>query len=544
MAIVDRTPAAQRAAWSAAGLYDDLDVYRAFRRQVDQRPDQPAVIDDLGATTYAELLAMADRLASMLSTAGVGRGDIVAVQLPNRRESCAFDYAIAAVGAVNLPMPINFGRHDVRNLLTLSEAVAYVTIDRFQTFDHLGSIADLRPELPTLRTVFALGGTGRRPDVVSVDDALAPGRPTDWTPIAIHPDAPVRISVTSGTEAFPKLVVNGHNATGRPYEVLWGGVGIGPGTRILIGSPLGSGMGQIVTGAVLARLGATIVVMDLFTPAKGLALTERTRPEMWWLVPTMVQLMLADPTFATTDTSSIRTVVCAGSPVPPSLVRRLDTELGWTCVPTYGFVDGGLCSTTIEDSLDHRAETVGRPDPRVNEIRIAGPDGTPLPAGDQGEILCRGPFSPLSYLNSPELDERYRTADGWVRSGDLGVLDHQGYLHVTGRVKDVIVRGGMNISPAEIEGHLVGHPDIVAAACVGYPDEVMGERVCACLVVRSGAANPTVAAVGEYLTDHGLMRNKLPERVVVVEALPTSPVGKILKRVLREQLASAVVPAS
>lgn len=546
MNVVDSTPLDVRQRWSEQGLYDDQDLYRAFRRQVEAREDQLAVIDESGQVTYSELLTATHRLANMLSDAGVGAGDIVAVQLPNRWECCAFDYAIAAVGAVCLPFPINYREHELRRLMSRSRATAYITIDGYREYDNLAMINRLLPELPDLRHLFAFGDlTGgdltqhRRSPVRSVDDALAGEASAEWAPLEIDPNLPSRIGVTSGTESFPKMIVNSHNCTGRPYAVLWGGCEIGPGSRVLLGSPLGSGMGQIVTSAILARLGATAVVMDMFSSAKALRLTEQSRPTHWWLVPTMAQLMLADPTFPDTDISSVEYVVCAGSPVPSNLVRILDRDHGLRCLPTYGFVDGGLCSTRADDPLDRRAGTVGRPDPRVNEIRIVDPDGAPVPPGETGEICARGPFSPLGYLNAPELNERYRALDGgWVRSGDLGVLDESGYLRVVGRAKDVMVRGGMNISAAEIEEQLTAHPDIVQASCVGYPDAVMGERVCAFLVLRPGADEPSVAALSAYLTDAGLMKNKSPERLVVLDAMPTNPTGKVLKRVLRERLAS------
>ena len=539
MVIVDRTPAQLRAQWSADGLYDDLDLYRAFAQRVRQQPDMDAVVDDRGPISYRGLLTLANRFANLLDRHGIGTGDIVAVQLPNRRESCAFDYAIAAVGAVNLPIPINYGQHEVQNLLARSGASVYITIDQFRSADQLAVIEAIRDDLPELRAVLTFGMP--RAGMVPIDDALADEWPTTWDARDIDPNAPVRISVTSGTEAFPKLVVNGHNAIGRPYEVLWGNCGITQGSRILLGSPLGSGMGQIVTGAILARLGATVIVMDLFSASAALQLTGRHRPTHWWLVPTMVQLMLADQAFPRTDTSSVEFVLCAGAQVPANLVRRLDAELGWRCLPVYGFVDGGLCATRTDDDLEARAETVGRPNPRTNEIRIVDSGGRQAAPGEVGEIASRGPFSPLCYLNSPELDDRYRMADGWVRSGDLGTMNEAGYLKIVGRVKDIVVRGGLNISPAEIEEQITAHPDVIQAVCVGYPDELMGERVCACLVLRTGAVAPTVESLGAFLSGRGLMKNKWPERVIAFDALPTNPTGKVLRRVLRQQVAEAAV---
>jgi non-ribosomal peptide synthetase component E (peptide arylation enzyme) len=179
------------------------------------------------------------------------------------------------------------------------------------------------------------------------------------------------------------------------------------------------------------------------------------------------------------------------------------------------------------------AQTVGRPSPAMSEIRILDEDGADAPAGETGEVCARGPMSPLGYFNSPELDERYRFDGGWVRTGDLGFLDAEGYLHIAGRKKDIIVRGGFNISPAETEAGLCRHPAVAEAACVGYPDERLGERMCAFVVPAPGAEAPTLEDLAAFLLADGLARIKVPERLEIIDSMPLNPAGKILKRALR-----------
>jgi len=193
--------------------------------------------------------------------------------------------------------------------------------------------------------------------------------------------------------------------------------------------------------------------------------------------------------------------------------------------------------TGWDDPPEKIGTTVGRPSPALSHIRIVDDGGRDLSAGMAGEVCARGPMSPLRYFNSPELDERYRFDGGWVRTGDLGVIDGEGYLRIVGRKKDIIVRGGYNISPAETEAALLTHPAIAEAACVAMPDERLGERMCAFLVLREGHSLPPLREIQEHLSRAGLASIKLPERLEAVDAMPLNPTGKILKRVLRDRIA-------
>ena len=530
--VKDIQPAERRARWLAEGFYDEFDLYSALRARVAEHPQKLAVIDDGGAVTYAEFDVRVRRLAHQLELAGVQPGDTVAVQLPNTWLSLGIDFAIAAVGAVTMPFPAHYREQEVSELLTRSAATTFVVGEEFAGFDSLQLALDLRKSIPTLRAVLVDGP--RRDEAVSLHEALAREVPASWTPPPVDPASPCRVLVTSGTESGPKMVLYNHQAVGRPFHSMQLDMGITPDSRLFPGVPLGSGMG-VQLGAYLSRHGGTVVLIPVFKAGPALAAIERHAVTHFYGVPTMVQMMLAHSDFGTVDTSSLTAIVTAGSALAPELARSLKSDYGWESVAFYGCSEGVSCNTNGM-SPEQAALSVGDSDPRVSDLRVVDAEGKDAPAGVSGEVWGLGPFTPLCYIDNPAADARYAGQGGWVKTGDLGVLDAEGRLSIVGRLKEIIVRGGFNISPIEVENLLLSHPDITQAACVGIPDERLGERVCAVLVVRDGAAAPSLDSLGAYLLDLGLSKYKLPEKLVVLEEMPTNPAGKILKRVLRERL--------
>ncbi|HVW34429.1 MAG TPA: AMP-binding protein [Acidimicrobiia bacterium] len=533
----DLVPAELRAAWVAAGHTPGVDLRTLFDGQVARHPDKTAVIDDDKSTTYAELADMSDRIAGLLTDWGIGPGDVVALQLPNIAEACAADLAVAGVGAICLPYPVLYRHQEVRSLLARSGAVACLVARRLRDFDYSAMLDDLRPELPALRHVGVLGETGGAPGCDSITAVLdAPGRPRPRPAVAVGPHDPARILVTSGTESASKMVLYSHAAVGGGIGNILGALRPDDDSRFLLLPPLSTGFGSLGTFAGLARYGLTLVVTSAFDPAGVLKLIERERVTHVLAVPTMLAMVLGHDA-GDVDLSAVRVVGSFGAAMSEERVRAVLTLFGRArFVNGYGCSDGAVCLTGWDDPPAKIAATVGRPWPATTEIRILDDGGADAPAGETGEICARGPMSPLGYFESPELDARYRFDGGWVRTGDLGFLDADGYLHIAGRKKDIIVRGGYNISPAETEAGLVKHPAIAEAACVGYPDDRLGERMCAFVVLVPGAEAPALEDLRAFLEADGLARIKIPERLAVVEAMPLNPSGKILKRVLRARL--------
>jgi non-ribosomal peptide synthetase component E (peptide arylation enzyme) len=525
----DLVPADVRGSWH----YPDRDLYTLFSRHRVDQPDKVSVIDADGGASYAELDDMARRLAVGLARLGVEPGDIVAVQLPNGRLACAVDLAIAALGAVALPYPVGRGQRETASLLSRSEAVAVLTVTEYGDYPCAAQTRALAAELPALRAVVAVGAE-TPPGCVPVHALLA-SDPRSFAPARPDPDAPVRILVTSGSEAEPKMVAYSHNALAGGRGTMMSELGEEPACmRNFFLVPLASAFGSAGTPVTLAALGATLLVRPKFDAGATLRFVERHRPTHLLGVPSMLRMLLEHPGLPGTDTSSLRAVVLGGSVLDTGTARRGQDVLGCSIVNLYGSADGVSSHTALDDPVE-RITTVGRPSPGVADIRAVDVELHDLPVGEVGEVIARGPMTPLCYVGAPELDQRYRTADGWVRTGDLGYFDTDGYLHIVGRSKDVIIRGGLNISPAEVESLLITHPAITDVACVSVPDPVLGERLCACVVGRQELKLPQLT---DYLARQGLEPRKFPEYLVQLPSLPLGPAGKINRTHLRTIAAS------
>ncbi|WP_269859344.1 class I adenylate-forming enzyme family protein [Streptomyces sp. RPT161] len=537
----DLVPREVRAQWTAEGRYPGRPMFTQFREHAERQPDFPAVIDDEGTTTYGELLPLSLGLARSLADAGITAGEVVAVNLPNGRLACALDLAVAALGAICLPYPIGRRRQDTLALLRRSGAAAVVITRQVGETDYARLVQELRPELPALREVFVHGDAlpGQR-----CLDAILAHLPEPLDKVAEpDPDTIGRILLSSGSEAEPKMVAYSHNALcgGRGEFLRSLHRGERP-MRNMFLVPLASSFGSTGTAVTLSYLGGTLLVMARFDAERAVTLIGRHRPTHILGVPTMFQMMLADPRLAPgaadpVDTSSLVGLICGGAGVDPATVAACTERFGCAFVNLYGSADGVNCHTQIEDTLETVQTTAGRPDPRVASIRIVADDGTDLPPGAEGEIWSRGPMSPHCYVNAPELDARYRREGGWVTTGDLGRIDPTGRLRITGRKKEIIIRAGLNISPAEVEGLVTTHPAVRSAVCLGVPDERLGERVCVWIVATPGSAAPDLAELRRYLfEERGLERAKLPEVLHELPEFPVSPAGKVDKHALRATL--------
>jgi acyl-CoA synthetase (AMP-forming)/AMP-acid ligase II len=524
----DRVPAQLRRRWTQEGHYPGQGIYQLFRYAALAHPDRIAVVDDHGEVSYSVLHTQVLRIAGSLLERGVEPGQVVAAQLPDSASLVATELAVAAVGAVALPFPVGRGRNEAESLLRRSRAVMLVAATEHRGRSPLREARELRPSLPDLRWLVETdpvtgapvitGRTARESDLPGVD-----------------PDTAARILVSSGSESEPKMVAYSHNA-------LAGGRGnfmasLQRGDAVMKAHflvPLGSAFGSNGTSVTLARHGGTLVLNGHFDAERALDHITRHQPTHVLGVPTMIRMILDQERVRPPRGRTV--LVLGGAPLDADTARRAREVFGGPVVNLYGSADGVNCHTGLDGDPAEESgpgRPVGLPDPGVVSIRVVDSRLRGVPAGSVGEIIALGPMSPLCYVGDPALDERYRTRDGWVRTGDLGVLDTEGRLRVVGRLKDVVIRGGANISPAEVEAAVRTHPGIADVCCFGVPDPLMGERLAAALVTRSGASVPTPEELALHLKGHGLDAFKCPEKVVAVEELPLTAAGKVDRDALR-----------
>ncbi|MFI5859643.1 class I adenylate-forming enzyme family protein [Streptomyces parvulus] len=535
----DLLPAGLRRSWATDGTCPDLDLYSLFRARQIADPHHTAVLDAKGKVCYTALDRKVRCLAAGLRDLGIREGDVVGVQLPNHRNAVIADLALAALGAVALPFPVGRGVLEAECLLRRAQAVAVIAAVEHRDFQHAADLHVLTRSLPDLRHVVAVG-PGEAPEGTVAWAGLMRSDPEVFVPARPDPDSAARILVTSGSEAEPKMIAYSHNAlAGGRGNFLASLMPDRTPPRCLFLVPLASAFGSNGTAVTLARHGGTLVLLDHFTPDAALAALREHRPTHVLGVPTMVRMMLerldadAEPLPAPTA------LVLGGAPLDETTAAAAAKAFGCPVVNLYGSADGVNCHTGLARAVpptDGSGVVAGRPDPRVTEIRIADPDThDALADGAIGEIISRGPMSPLCYVGAPDLDTRYRTPEGWVRTGDLGFFDADGVLHVVGRLKDIVIRGGANISPAEVEREITSHPLVRDVVCVGVPDPVMGERLAACVVPRGDDA-PTLESLGEHLSARGMERRKHPERLLAVQAMPLTAAGKPDRAALRDRL--------
>jgi cyclohexanecarboxylate-CoA ligase/acyl-CoA synthetase len=522
--------------WWLDGCATDL-----LDRYAVERPDSLFVTDGTLDLNYASVRGRAYRLAARLLESGVRRGDRVAVQLPNWSEFVVSYLALARIGAVMVPIMMVYRTTEVRHVLHNSDAVAAITTRDFRGFDHAEMFRTLRADCPSLSNLVVVR-SGAAEGEIDFEAACEPLRGAEAPDEASlgprpEPDAPHIIVYTSGTESTAKGCVHTWNT------VQYSGRGLAEQVFrmtaddvMFMPSPVSHATGFVVGVLVPLNAGAQTHLLDVWEAGEGLRRIEHYRCTTTAAATPFVRMALDASPGAGRDVSSMRLWLCAGAPIPEALAREFaDVFGGGRLVPLYGCseVMAATCCH-LEDSLERASNSDGSPALDGITIMIADLEGKPLPTGEEGEICYRGPGAVLGYWREPERTAATIDPQGWHHTGDLGRLDAEGYLRVTGRLKDIIIRGGTNISAGEVEGHLLAHPDIREVALVGYPDDRLGERACA-VVVPADSAKPTLDEVIAFLrAERGIAVHKLPEKLVLVDSLPMTGSGKVQKFKLRD----------
>jgi len=478
--------------------------------------------------TYAELLRDAERAAAALAQR-FAPGERVAVWAPNLPEWVVLEFALGLAGLTLVTVNPAYRPAELRYVLDQSGAAGIFLVPEFRS-PMAAYLEEVRGDLPALREVVLFP---------EWEQFLA-SAPVHVVLPEVRPDDIAQIQYTSGTTGFPKGAELHHRGLTNNARFYGGLIGLQRGSVLVNPMPLfhtaGCGMG--VLGAV--QHGATHVPVVAFDPALVLELVESESADFLGAVPTMLIAMLDHPSRAARDLSSLRVTVSGGSPVPAELVRRVEAELGVTFTIVFGTTECSplVTQTRLDDEPDVRAETLGRPLPQT-EVKIADPGtGEPVAPGQLGELCARGYNVMHGYHRDDAATAAAIDADGWYHTGDLASMDARGYLRIEGRLKDMIIRGGENIYPKEIEDALFDHPAVAEVAVVGIPDETWGEVVAAFVRAAPGAT-VTADDLRAWCRDR-LAAYKTPVRWEVVDAFPLTPSGKIQKFVLREQLTASV----
>ncbi|MGU7784402.1 cyclohexanecarboxylate-CoA ligase [Burkholderia sp. PU8-34] len=547
--------APRRAPSIANGWWPDRTINDALDACVAECPDRlalTAVQIDAGITTrftYREMASMADRIAVGLARLGVGRNDVVSIQLPNSWQFTLMYLACSRIGAVLNPLMPIFRERELSFMLRHGGSKVMIVPKRYRGFDYEAMMAGLAPDLPDLRHVVVVGAQADgRPAANSFEallseprweaaadarDILARNRPA--------PDDVTQLLYTSGTTGEPKGVMHTANTLLSNILPYAAAMRLGHRDVVLMASPMAHQTGFMYGLMMPILLRAGVVLQDTWQPRAALGLVD-AEGVTFTMASTAFLGDLADAQAATGGTSSsLRTFLCAGAPIPGALVERAGRTLGAKIVSAWGMTELGAVTLTGLDDDDERAvSTDGRPLPGV-DVKIVDGLGSTLPAGETGQLMVRACSGFAGYLKRAHLNAT--DDDGWFDTGDLAYQDPRGYIRISGRSKDVIIRGGENIPVVEIEALLYRHPAIAQVAVVAYPDPRLGERACAVVVTKPGEQVDLPELVA-FLKSHKVAIQYLPERLLVVDAMPTTPAGKIQKFRLRDMLCEPGASAS
>lgn len=510
-------------------------------RTVAAHGDRDALIDHASGRrwTYREFAEQVNGLAAGLLSRGVGKGDRVGIWAPNCPEWTFTQYATAKIGAILVNINPAYRSHELQYVLEQAGISTLVSAASFKTSDYASMIETVRPQCPDLTSVLLLGSPEW--DAVLADGLAA--QASDPAPLAaaqaaLSADDAINIQYTSGTTGFPKGATLSH------HNILNNGYFVGELChyseidRVCIPVPFYHCFGMVMGNLACTSHGAAMVIPGpAFDPRASLEAVQAENCTSLYGVPTMFIAELALPDFESFDLSSLRTGIMAGSPCPVEVMKQVIDRMGMAEVSIcYGMTETSPVSlqTRSDDSIAQRTETVGRVGPHL-EIKIVDPaTGLTVPRGEPGELCTRGYSVMLGYWENPEKTAEAIDAARWMHTGDIGVMDEAGYVAITGRIKDMVIRGGENVYPREIEEFLYTHPDILDAQVIGVPDAKYGEELMVWVQMREGADDLDADSVRAFCTGK-LAHYKIPRYVHVVDEFPMTVTGKVRKIAMREQ---------
>ena len=535
-------------------------IGKCFRTTAAAYPDHVGLVVRHQSVrwTYSEYLRHVDELATGLIALGIQPGDRVGIWAPNCYEWCLTQFATASIGAIMVCINPAYRVYELEYALNKVQCRALITAERFKTSDYLGMLRALAPEIDTcepgaLRSeklphleIIVRMGEETSPGMYNFGQVCEQGKQADYDRLvelgqSLDPDSPINIQFTSGTTGNPKGATLTHTNILNNGKLVGDGMKLTENDRLCIPVPLYHCFGMVMGNlACITHGSAAVFPGDAFEPATTLATVAEERCTGLHGVPTMFIAELDDPSFKDHDLSSLRTGIMAGASCPVEVMRKVLDRMHMSDVLiAYGQTETSPVNhmTATDDPIEKRVGTVGRTAPHV-EVKIADESGSPLPVGERGEICVRGYSVMVGYWDDEQRTEETIDADGWLHSGDIGIMDAEGYVQVVGRIKDMIIRGGENVYPREVEEFLYTHPAILEAQVFGIPHEKYGEEVCAWVQLQEGA-ELTEDELRNFCRER-ITHFKIPSQIRFVTEFPMTVTGKIQKFLMRDETAAAL----
>jgi 2,3-dihydroxybenzoate-AMP ligase len=513
------------------GYWEDRPLRNAFAELCSRYAQRVAIIDGERVFTYAELDARSTNLALNLLDLGIKQLDRVVVLLPNVAEFVLLYFALQKIGGIPIMALPSHRYREVRQFVALSKAVACVTPRQSKDFDFTTLIGRIQQESETLRFGIVLDDA---PDgflsLRELIDRPASRSIDELAQIAIDPTDPALFLLSGGTTGIPKLIPRTHNDYLYNSKMAVSVCDVHPDDALLLILPIGHNLPLGCPGlqGFLLR-GAKVVLSTSVRAANAFALVERHHITHIHVVPALLIRWINDPLVEQYDVSSLRVIQSGGQRLQPNVRTHTERVLGCSVQENFGMAEGLLMFVRLDDPSDVRLETVGRPICPDDEVRIVDEEDREVAPGEVGELLARGPYTLRGYYGVPEYNARAFTSDGFYRSGDLMRQHPSGNYIVEGRRKDLINRGGEKISAEEIENLILSHPAVQNVACIPLPHPVLGEYMCACVILQPGASL-TFDELIAFLSGEEIARHKLPERLEIMEQFPLSAFGKVSKK--------------
>lgn len=535
MALDMRINEDRRREYRQAGYWGDATLADYWQMSVLSSPDRTAVIDLQGTRyTYAELDDAAGKVATYLRENGVMPGDFVSFQIPAWSEFTIIYIACLKIGAVVNPICWGYRADELIYVLNKCESKVLFIPSEFRGFDYPSMLSSLKLKLPRLREIVVVEKEKKCSEGNTLSKILE-----EYPPLVINyprnSDDLAAVLFTSGTESFPKGVMLTHNNIIAAEKSLAAAMNITHLDVMLMPAPTAHAIGFHHGVTLPFMFGARSVLQDVFKPEITLELIEREKCTCGMGATPLVYDILRTLKKGKYDISSLRLFMCGGAPIPRHMVKE-SMAAGIKVIGVYGSTESvPHTAVRLEDTLEKIISTDGAAVPGV-EVQVIDESGQPVLAGEQGEEVSRGPAVFVGYLKEPELSAKVLDDEGWYYSGDLCTMDNDGYIRITGRKKDIIIRGGENISSIELENILLQHPNVREVGVVAMPDPRLGERACAFVVLNDRDKGLSLEEVGRLFEEKSVSKFKYPERVEIVESLPRTASGKIQKYILRQDI--------